>query len=606
MSEEKQGSEKKPEDAASQMEALIMRVAELEARLSSQSSQSPSISAPVQPQPTPRSEENLLDEPEDISEEVLSWASRAALLPRLSTLCFLMVVALALRTITDNHLIGTLAGSALGMGYAAALMIATWYLYRTESPLAPVFAACGTILMASIVVETHTHFQSLPLIPAYVTLMATGIGMTIISYQFKAFLPVSVGTLGMCLAGAAIDYPHPFFPYLSMILWTANLLGYYAAGLKRCSWLRWTVLIVTLVMLQLWGLSIGAALHRQQQPSPEIAPQWFLPVLGIFVASYLALSILGIVRSGGNRVSRFDFSLPTVIAVWAFSVSCSVISAQSGNLKVLGSVAAAAAFFYAGLAWWLAGRRLSGTPGTNSLVTGGAVLLIMGLPKALGNSLYALPLLAATAFALAIVSRAWSSGGVRFTSYLLQLATSAFLGMLVLTGGEQGGINLPQAILVAALQGCIALAHYRWCRTNPPPAGSQFFGQVDRRDLGAAALLLATLANGFIMLRSGVYLSLLGGSDNLANSLRCSQSIIINIAATGLMLLAFAKRNKELRNIAILVTVIGAIRVFLYDMFGTHGLPLVLSVFSFGIAAAVESIILSRWQRKSAQLAQKR
>jgi hypothetical protein len=33
------------------------------------------------------------------------------------------------------------------------------------------------------------------------------------------------------------------------------------------------------------------------------------------------------------------------------------------------------------------------------------------------------------------------------------------------------------------------------------------------------------------------------------------------------------------------------------DLFGTKGVPLVLSVLSFGLAAATQSITLSRWQR---------
>src|SRR5665811_2235615 len=92
-------------------------------------------------------------EPDSLSDEVIHWASRASLFPRLATLCFLMVIALILRTITDNGLVNPLLGMGLGMGYAAALMVAGWYQYRRHSSLAPVFVACGAILMSSIVVE---------------------------------------------------------------------------------------------------------------------------------------------------------------------------------------------------------------------------------------------------------------------------------------------------------------------------------------------------------------------------------------------------------------------------------------------------------------------
>jgi len=123
-----------------------------------------------------------------------------------------MVFALILRTITDNGIVNPLLGMGLGMGYAAALMVTGWYQYRRGSSLAPVFIACGAILMSSIVVETHARFKSLPLVPAYWTLMATGAGMAFVSRRFSVFLPVSSVPWGCAFAGAAIDYPHPFFP----------------------------------------------------------------------------------------------------------------------------------------------------------------------------------------------------------------------------------------------------------------------------------------------------------------------------------------------------------------------------------------------------------
>ena len=167
---DKDALEKRIEELSKQLEALDRRVDPLAAR-----QERP---APVRP-PAVSSAQTASDlaEQEEISEEILTWARKTSLLPRLSTLCFLLVVALVLRTITDNNIINTLVGSALGMGYAVILIAAGWYKYRQESPLAPIFAACGAVLMSVIVVETHSHFQSLPLIPAYMTLMATGVAM---------------------------------------------------------------------------------------------------------------------------------------------------------------------------------------------------------------------------------------------------------------------------------------------------------------------------------------------------------------------------------------------------------------------------------------------
>ena len=88
------------------------------------------------------------------------------------------------------------------------------------------------------------------------------------------------------------------------------------------------------------------------------------------------------------------------------------------------------------------------------------------------------------------------------------------------------------------------------------------------------------------------------------DAFRCGQSVLINTAAIALILFAYLRRNKELRNTAILVTVVGAIKVFLYDLLGAHGLPLVFSIFSFGTAAAIESIALGKWQKEPADQTQ--
>ena len=94
-------------------------------------------------------------------------------------------------------------------------------------------------------------------------------------------------------------------------------------------------------------------------------------------------------------------------------------------------------------------------------------------------------------------------------------------------------------------------------------------------------------------------LAMLLAPADLLNAFRCSQSAIINISAVMLMFAALLHGNKEVRNVAILVTVVGAIRVFLFDLIGTHGVPLVISVLSFGLATAIESVMLGRWQHLS-------
>ncbi|NUM56030.1 MAG: hypothetical protein HUU46_20515 [Candidatus Hydrogenedentes bacterium] len=51
---------------------------------------------------------------------------------------------------------------------------------------------------------------------------------------------------------------------------------------------------------------------------------------------------------------------------------------------------------------------------------------------------------------------------------------------------------------------------------------------------------------------------------------------------------------------AVVVALIGATKVFAYDLLRTQGVPLVISVFAFGVTATAGSLIWNRWQRAAA------
>lgn len=571
------------------VESLGRRVAELEGRRTASAQARSAAASTKAPEGKPAA-----GEPDSLSDGVIHWASRASLFPRLATLCFLMVIALILRTITDSGIVNPLLGMGLGMGYAAVLMVAGWYQYRRSSSLAPVFVACGAVLMSSIVVETHARFGSLPLVPAYWTLMATGAALAFVSRRFSVFLPVSIGTLGMCLAGAAIDYPDPFFPYLFMVLLTANLLGYYAGTLRRCGWLRWTVLLVTLAMFLLWGMRLEAVAAGKIAAAPTLAPQWFLPVLAAVGVAFLTIALLGIVRSRSAKLSAFDFCLPTINAVGLYLAARVVVNKTDGSALALSLVAILFALVHFGAAFWLAMRKVEGAPGTNSFVVAGIALLGLALPAALGSGLAAAPVLAAAALGVAVLSDRWGSGAIRADSYLLQIYGVVSLVLYFLVNGIPAtplAGTVPCAALAAA-----ALVHYRWCRRHVPPANSPLFDTYDKQDLSGAVTLLAALTGSFFLLRTIAWWIILPAGPGGPEVFQCTQSIIINLAALGLGLYAFRTRNREIRNVAILVIAVGAAKTA-FDLLGTKGVPLVLSVLSFGLAAATQSITLSRWQR---------
>jgi hypothetical protein len=527
---------------------------------------------------------------ENSSEEILALVRKFSLLPRIATVCFLLVIALILRTITDNEIVSVPVGSLMGMSYAALLIAIGWRKYRLSSPLAPVFAVCGGLLMFSIVVELHAGFHYLPSAAAYAMLFATGIALGTISYHFQVSPPILVGSLGICFAGIGIDFPNPHFPSLVFLLLSANLLGVIATRLHRCSWLRWIVLVVTMSIVQIWGLKLA---HPVQGLGP-FSPDWYLPLVFLVSAVFIGIAGAAVLRRIQARVARFDLTLPTITAAWAYSMACYSMPARWGSNFALGLTGLAAAACLLAFAVWLAARE---KPGVSAFLVAGTVLLLIALPDALGNMLFALPPAAFYALILANYSRSIRNGVIRLTSYLVQLCACVTMAV-VLSGSADGGARgVILALLAVGLSTAASLYHFYWCRMNPPAEGLEIFSRFDLRDKTAIAVFAAGLINGFLMLSYALYFFLQAGGVGSQAAFRGGQSILINVAAAALLWGSFRKRNREIRDVAVMVTIIGGSKVFLLDLFRFRGLPLVAAVFSFGVTLSLLSVLLARWQR---------
>lgn len=599
MPEDQSPLEERVERLEARITALNVSVERLRARLESTPDPARSTRAaavdPAESAPLPPLVREVAPSGSVMSDDLLSWAGRAALLPRLSALAFLLVVALGLRTVTDYGLIDRQIGSVMGMSYAALLMLGGWLLYRQSIALAPVFAACGAVLMAIIVLETHARFGSLSNVTAYGLLIITGVGMALLSRGFNSFLPVSLGTLAMCLAGIAIDYPDPFFPGLALVLGVANGLGYSAARIRRCSWLRWTVFGVTLSVMLLWSWKLRFGLTAHQGLHPGLHPDLFLPAVGLLTGFHAFMAFLGLARGGGARPSRYDLATPPLGVAAGFALAW-LVAGVRGQLQPLGVAGGALAVLLAGGGLALHGLRPPRTEGAVAFMVAAALLAVLSLPAALGNRLVPLPALSLGAFGLALLARRWNSRGLRLTSSLLQIYTGLALA-LVLRGSGQFSVSAGSAV-VAAAPAVIAFLHYRWSRSLLPAEG-EVGGRTS--DPGAAFVLVVALVSAFYTLRVGVYQLLRFLPVDLPHSFRAAETVLITAGAVALMLLALARRNRELRNAAILVTVIGALKVFMVDLLVTRGMPLLVSLASFGIAAALQSLALGRWSRVSAR-----
>ncbi len=533
-------------------------------------------------------------------EGVLKKAGTGALLPRVATVCFILVFALILRTITDNGIINTQLGSLLGMGYAAALIIGGWWLYSRQNRLAPIFPACGLLLLFSIVLETHSRFQSLSSVMAYIILFAAAAVVITTGLRYRASFQLCIAALGSGLVGMSIDFPYLLYPMLALLLFGGCVAAYIANYKKLCPSLRWTTLGLVFVFWLFWAFKLNVPAACDEPTATLLHLNWFLPLLFVFWAFYTVTNIHRMATESED-LGFFESLLPTISGVGAFLAAWSVTIPWYSSTLWLGIVGVLAALLHIVAGGWLAARNKEGAIGSATYTFAGVILLGFGVAAIFSNLLWAVPVLSVSAYLLARVANSWQSGGIRCTSYLFQLAA----GLVALSSGVVaadiasplvGGLVIGTLMTMSFLQ-------YRWCRSHTPPAmHSAFFSWLDRKDFSAVILLLTGLISGFFLLRLGLYQVLARSTADFEYMFRGGQTVFINLGAIFLLLAASSRKNNEILTVAIVVGLLGMMKSFVFDLFGIKGMPLVFSVFSSGVVAAVGSVVSTRWQGKKEKM----
>ncbi|MDD3618601.1 MAG: DUF2339 domain-containing protein [Desulfobulbaceae bacterium] len=519
------------------------------------------------------------------------------LLRRIATVCFLLVVALILRTITDNRIIDIRIGSILGMTYAALLLLLGWRLYATCNRLAPVFAGCGILLLFAIVLETHSHYASLSAGGAYLILFLAGAAVFTMSIRNQASMLICLGVPGSIAAALAIDFPYPHYPVMSFFLLAGIVAASYAFRQGTCRYLRWLILAPVVLFWVLWTMKLPLPAPGAGPSAEGMYQGWFFPLLFVFWGVYLATVVLNVLKKD-MQLGIFESILPTIAAVGAFYAGSTAAPSLSAHHAWFYLATAAIATLHLGLAWWLAMVDRKTARGSNVFILAGACLIILTSATVFQQNIgYILPIWSGSALALALLSAFLHNQGVRITSYLMQ--TAACAAAII-----SGAVRVPNPVPAAALAGAAAvflfsLIQYHWSRQHPPDGShSVFYSRIDRKDRGRVILLISGLLGGYYFFQSLLHALLARLNIGPDHALQSGQSLIINLGALVLMALALRKRSREMMVIAALVAVIGAGKVFVFDMFGVKGTPLVLSVFSTGLVAAFGSAVMGRWHKK--------
>ncbi len=524
-----------------------------------------------------------------------NWSGANAFLPRLATICFLLVFALILRTVTDNGMINVHLGSIIGLSYSIALILLGWRLYAKKSAVAPVYPVCGNLLLFTVVLEVHSRFGILSTFSSHIVLLLALLGMAAVGLRFNTSTPLFVGVIGSVLVGLSLNFPNPMFPATGLMLLAGMFIAFLASGRQVTHSLRWIVLLVLMFFWLIWWVKMFTPLKAGETPVATIYPGWYFPVLFIQFATLFVYSFVQFRRSDGS-LNVYDALLPSINATGAFISGISVAVLWQWTASKAGILTVVLALGYFLCAAFLAKKGKGDGTGTNALVVAGVILLGMGLPFAAGGVTWALPLWSVGGFLLVLLSERWQSGGVRATSYLFQL----FACLAAISSGAWAVDALPVfiGIPLALLLALMATLQYQWCRSNSPPSeGSLYFSWLDVKDSSAVILLVAGLIGAFAGLRLSLHSVLVNFLVDPTNAFRCGQTVLINIGAAALLYWSLKKRKMEAVSLAVIVGIFGAAKVFFYDMFTSNGIPLIASVFSFGVLAALGSVATSRWQQ---------
>jgi hypothetical protein len=569
------------EDLSEQVRLLSATVDELGARVRGMSRQTVATPASI---------------PESLSEPLsntfgIQRFHASTFLSTTATVCFLLVIALVLRMASDNGVINYQFGAFLGLVYAFALFVVAHIRYSRARRAIPVYSTCAALMVFAIIIENHAQFSKTFEPLPYVILAAGSLVMILLGVLHSIPTLIGLGTLGVSLIAVAAGFPNPNFPFAALLILLANIAVCVRVRLAKCGWMSWGMLAATLVFWFTWTVRLAAVLHRGEVPAPALASHWFFPLLAGFVAWYLFLSVRNALRPD-SAFHGFETALPILTVAWSYMIARSVAGSGFIPSLTLGAVGLVVAACLVGFAFVVASHRASLTRETMSFIVAGLLLCSFSLLSVVSQMFAAVLVWCIIGFSLAVLSFQWQSGTLRGISYLVQVYACgvALFAASLLSLEPFSILRVGVALTMAGL----CFGHYIWVRQRTPADRGHKSSGIDLNDRAAIVPLLIAVIGAFATARMLWYA--LSSEFESEGAFQSGQSVMINSAAILLSEVGLVKKNGEFLVVAAIVAVIGAVKVFAFDFFHIQDLPLVISVFSFGLMAALGAVIWKRWQ----------
>lgn len=508
--------------------------------------------------------------------------------------CFILVIALSLRTIVDNGFVEKPLGAFLGLFYALCVLLYGYYRAARGLQFVSLSITCAILLICSITLEAHFRFDVIPSRLGY-AILAGAMLLTLIGgvkYNVRLLLNAAIPTYG--LVGIILDFPNPAFVHLAALVALTNVIAFALAKEFRTRSLCWSSLALTLFFWFLWTIKLRIPLMRHEPVQSEAAAEWFLPVLTVFAAGNLGIVLFAALRAT-RLLGVYETVLPILNAAFVYMAARLVALPSGRSEKALGAVCMLAAAIHLFLAIALAKRSDKGRRAASSLSAAVFVLLTVSVPPITNDPAWSLVLWSISALSFSVTLARQLDPSLQGVACLFQVFVSVMslhFGSLV----AGGPTPVPQVIAAAALS-ATCLLHYIWLRTRAFVSPQHLSGRALLVWQVAVLVFIVAIVFAFGALRITLYALAAHVMAQPYEVFQCGQSMIINLGALLVAYIGLRIRKGELLGVGALLAAVGAAKVFAFDLFHTQGMPLVLSVLLFGITTTFGSLIWNRWQR---------
>ena len=512
-----------------------------------------------------------------------------------ATICFVLVAALLLRTVADNGIVPRLAGIVMGVVYSLVLIGISERRYSKAQRQANIFSVCGALSLLSIVYEGHMRFEALSGPISYAVLAGVVLLALYQGLRHRALAPLSVGLLGASVIGLLLDFPDPVFASPGALLLLAGAASVQANRLPSGRWIKWVSLGLILLFWCFWVIKLRVPLLRGAAPASSLSFSWFFPCLAAYVAVYTAIAARA--HSSKTGLHRtFESILPVCCAVGAYWAARPILMPWVGSLRNIGlfGVLWAAAYTVQAIQFAVQSRR--SLKSSTAFIVGAASLWMLSLPETGLSRTAVIFLWAVSAVGLMGLARKWRDHGIALLAGVVQA-----VACVKAYSWEVLPLRLPllpSTVGTAFALSLICIVLYVESRSVRRGRVKILGVRMDPSRRAAVFFLIEAVVCGFIAVRILLLAALAALHYQEGDVVLCAQSILLNAFALLIAVAGLMSGVGEVLAVALLVAMVGAAKVFGNDLFQARDLPLILSVLSFGVTAALGSTIWARWQRR--------